>query len=207
MELSLVVSFLIAAVSLALMPGPDNLLVVTESVTKGKRQGIGLSAGLASGVLVHTLGIATGVALILQTSPKILLGIKVLGALYMLYLAYTAFREKTAVTVQWESDEAENESFGKLFQKGVVMNVLNPKVTLFFIAFLPQFVAEEGWPYAVQITVLGALFMVQAFLVFSGMALTADKLRHYITSALFWQRVKWVKIGVLVALSLVLVLL
>lgn len=94
MELSLVVSFLIAAVSLALMPGPDNLLVVTESVTKGKRQGIGLSAGLASGVLVHTLGIATGVALILQTSPKILLGIKVLGALYMLYLAYTAFREK-----------------------------------------------------------------------------------------------------------------
>lgn len=87
------------------------------------------------------------------------------------------------------------------------MNVLNPKVTLFFIAFLPQFVSEEGWPYAAQITVLGALFMVQAFLVFSGMALTADKLRHYITSALFWQRVKWVKIGVLVALSLVLVLL
>lgn len=205
METSVLVSFIIASVLLALMPGPDNIFVLTESITKGKRNGIIIAFGLASGIVIHTLFIVSGLAIFIKNSENVFFIIKILGALYLLYLAYQSYKEtpakmlKNDVTIQkteWKKD------FFSLFKKGFLMNVLNPKVTLFFIAFLPQFVTKNGFLFEIQILILGILFMLQAFIVFSGIAILADQLGKYLTSPKFWKNVKWIKVTVLIGLAL-----
>ncbi|MEE9361603.1 MAG: LysE family translocator [Cellulophaga sp.] len=146
------------------MPGPDNVFVLTESITKGKRNGIIISAGLASGIIIHTIVIATGLSVLVQQSPSIFNGIKIFGAIYLLYL--TNKEEMISVNISNQSNDLEiKEKWFPLFKKGFIMNVLNPKVILFFIAFLPQFVNKDGLLFSVQIIILGIIFMLQAFLV------------------------------------------
>jgi len=94
MELGLILSFLGASIILSLMPGPDNIFVLTESLTKGHRNGIAISLGLGFGVLVHTIAAATGLSIIIQKSAIAFCIIKYLGALYLFYLAYQAYKEK-----------------------------------------------------------------------------------------------------------------
>ena len=94
MDLELLISFLLASITLSLMPGPDNVFVLTESITKGKRNGIIISAGLASGIIVHTIVIATGLSVIVQQSPYVFNAIKIFGSIYLLYLAYLTYKEK-----------------------------------------------------------------------------------------------------------------
>ncbi len=185
------------------MPGPDNVFVLTESITKGKRNGIIISAGLASGIIVHTIVIATGLSVLVQQSPSIFNGIKIFGAIYLLYLAYLTYKEKTSsVSIPGQSNDLDKkEKWFPLFKKGFIMNVLNPKVTLFFIAFLPQFVSKDGFPFSVQIIIFGVLFMVQAFIVFSLISIVAGNLRQLVNSDTFWKKVKWIKIAVLTLLA------
>ena len=94
MDIELLISFLLASITLSLIPGPDNVFVLTESITKGKRNGIIISAGLASGIIVHTIVIATGLSILVQQSPYVFNGIKIFGAIYLLYLAYLAYKEE-----------------------------------------------------------------------------------------------------------------
>ena len=206
MNVTLVLSFLLASGLLAIMPGPDNIFVLTESITKGKRNGIIISAGLATGVIVHTIVIATGLAIFIQKSENLFYAIKILGALYLLYLVYQTYKEPDTEMNPIRNNAAQssqNISFFALYKKGFLMNVLNPKVTLFFIAFMPQFVCESGaFSFEVQIIVLGVIFMVQAFLIFSGIAILADKLSQFLTSKTFWKNVKWIKMIVLTGLAL-----
>ncbi len=185
------------------MPGPDNVFVLTESITKGKRNGTIISGGLASGIIVHTIVIATGLSILVQQSPYVFAGIKIFGAIYLLYLAYLTYNEKTStVSISGESKDLDiKEKWFPLFKKGFIMNVLNPKVTLFFIAFLPQFVNKEGLPFSAQIIILGIIFMIQAFLVFSIISLVAGNLRQLVNSDRFWKKVKWIKIAVLTLLA------
>lgn len=204
--------FLSASALLALMPGPNNIFVLTESVAKGKRDGIAISAGLVSGVVVHTTIIATGLSVFIQQSETVFFIIKVLGALYLLYLAYESYQEpidndRSGMTQVKKTKLSEKRvSFFSLYKKGVLMNVLNPKVTLFFIAFLPQFVAEDGFSFEIQIFLLGFAFMIQSFFIFVMIAVLADRLSIIFSSEIFWTRMKWVKILVLVGLSLFLLL-
>ncbi len=138
MEIGLILSFLGASVVLSLMPGPDNIFVLTESLTKGQRNGIAISFGLGLGVLIHTLAAATGLSIIVQKSAIAFSVIKYLGAIYLLYLAFRAFKEKKA-ELNFKSENNEKpKTLPYLVKKGFLMNVLNPKVSLFFIAFLPQ---------------------------------------------------------------------
>jgi len=203
MDIELLISFLLASITLSLMPGPDNVFVLTESITKGKRNGIIISAGLASGIIIHTIIIATGLSVLVQKSPSIFTGIKVFGAIYLLYLAYLTYKEKTTtVNISNKNNNKEiTEKWFPLYKKGFIMNVLNPKVTLFFIAFLPQFVSKEGFTFSLQIIILGIIFMLQAFLVFSIIAIVAEKLRQYLNSSIFWEKVKWVKMAILILLA------
>lgn len=205
MDITLLYSFVLASVLLALMPGPDNIFVLTESITKGKRNGIMISAGLASGVIVHTFAIATGLSIFIQQSEKLFYAIKVMGAVYLLYLAYQTYKEPGGASISiGENDRNFPEvSFFSLYKKGFLMNVLNPKVTLFFIAFMPQFISENAsYSYGKQIMILGAIFMIQAFVLFSLIAIVAHELSRFLHSKVFWKNVKWVKIVVLTILAM-----
>ena len=206
MELSLVLSFLGASIILTLMPGPDNIFVLTESLTKGQRNGIAISVGLACGVLVHTIAAATGLSIIIQKSVIAFSIIKYLGALYLFYLAYQAYNEKKPLLNFNSSESKEKETITYLIRKGFLMNILNPKVSLFFIAFLPQFVSAKGFNVTLQMIILGLMFMLQAMVIFSGIAMLSGKLTKYINKPSFWKITKWSKIGVLSILGLTLVL-
>lgn len=206
MELSLLLSFIGASVILTLMPGPDNLFVLTESLTKGKKDGIAISLGLSLGVLIHTLAAATGLSIIIQKSALVFSILKYLGAAYLFYLAFMSFKEeKTDINLESNS-KIEETKIIPLVKKGFLMNVLNPKVSLFFIAFLPQFISSDGYNVTLQMVILGLIFMLQAFLIFSAIAILASKLTKYINNPKFWRITKWSKISVLSILGLVLVL-
>lgn len=196
MDLQLTFSFFIAAALLAFMPGPDNIFVLTESITKGQRNGIALSCGLSSGVMVHTLAVATGVSLILQSSALAFQIVKYLGAAYLFYLAVMTLKEKPK-TITYEKGSKEVFDFWKLFRQGFLMNVLNPKVSLFFIALLPQFVTKDGFNVSVQLVILGAIFMVTALVIFSLIAILSGRLSPYLNNERFWKWTKYGKAGVL----------
>lgn len=204
MDLQLTLSFIGASVLLALLPGPDNILVLTESITKGKRSGIVLAAGFNSGILIHTIVAATGLSLILQTSEYAFQIIKYLGALYMFYLAFLTIREKQKEPGQ-DKNKSEKSGAWKLFRKGFIMNVLNPKVSLFFIAFLPQFVNKTGFNVTLQMLILGFIFMIIGFIIFSGIALLSGNLNKYLDNPKFWKITKWGKAIVLGILGVLLV--
>ncbi len=206
MELELVLSFIVASVALAIMPGPDNIFVLTESVTKGYRNGIAISFGLGLGVLIHTLAAATGLSLIIQNSAMAFSIIKYLGALYMFYLAFGAYKSRRLkVNLSTESKSGE-KSIGALIRKGFLMNILNPKVSLFFIAFLPQFTSPNGYNITIQMIILGVIFMTQAIIVFSLIALLAGNLTKYVNDSRFWKITKWSEISILSILGLLLMI-
>ncbi len=204
MALHLVLSFLGASVLLSLMPGPDNIFVLSESLTKGQRNGICISLGLSTGVLVHTMAAATGLSIIIQQSALVFSVIKYFGAAYLFYLAYQAVKEEKPL-LTLESEEADQKvGVMALVRKGFLMNVLNPKVSLFFIAFLPQFVSADGFSMTAQMIILGLIFMLQAIVVFSLIAVLSGKLTKYLNSPGFWKFTKWSKISVLSILGILL---
>ncbi len=205
MAFELIIAFLGASVLLALMPGPDNIFVLTESVSKGQRNGIGVAIGLGCGVLVHTTIAATGLAFVIQQSETVFSLIKYLGAGYLFYLAYQSFLE-TPMTLDLHTDKVRPVSLFSLIRKGFLMNVLNPKVSLFFIAFLPQFITDDGWNVTVQLLILGLIFMVQSVVVFSSIAILAGRLTAYVNRPEFWQITKWGKVIILSVLGLMLLL-
>ncbi|UTW62840.1 LysE family translocator [bacterium SCSIO 12741] len=206
MELGMILSFLGASILLTVMPGPDNIFVLTESLTKGQKNGIAISLGLGSGVLIHTLAAATGLSLIIQQSAMAFSIIKYCGAIYLFYLAFKATQEKRPELSFEGGGEMSKSGFFKLYRKGFLMNVLNPKVSLFFIAFLPQFITSDGFHYTFQMMILGVIFMVQAILIFSGISVLSGRLTKYLNSPTFWKVSKWSKVGVLSVLGLFLAL-
>jgi threonine/homoserine/homoserine lactone efflux protein len=204
METELIISFFGASVLLTLMPGPDNIFVLTESLTKGPRNGIVISLGLVSGILVHTCAAATGLSIIIQKSAVVFSVIKYLGAGYLLYLAVQAYRDKTTFTGTEQDEATTHKSFAQLIRTGFLMNVLNPKVSLFFIAFLPQFISKKGMNITYQMILLGLMFMVQAIVIFSIISLTAGRLAKQMNNMTFWRVTKAGKVVVLVGLGITL---
>ena len=175
------------------MPGPDNIFVLTQSITRGAKTGILISIGLVSGIVVHTTIAATGLSLLLQQSVFIYQAILYTGALYLLFLAYNASQEKP-ILLENSKDSQDLSGWQKLIRTGFFMNVLNPKVTLFFIAFFPQFITKEGWPVPMQFSVLGFSFLVQAIIIFSIISAVAGRLSLYLvnecinTQKIIWNR-------------------
>jgi len=202
MDYSLLLSFITASFLLAIMPGPDNILVMTESLTKNSKNGIALALGMNSGVLIHTLAAATGISIILQQSAIAYTIIKLMGATYLLYLAYKEYHAETVpLDLARAKINTTSNSYVELYKNGFIMNVLNPKVSLFFIALLPQFISKEGYSTMIQMCILGVIFMLIGAMVFSGIALLAGKLKKYISSQRFWDVMRWSKIVVLTLIS------
>lgn len=168
--------FFSASILLALTPGPDNLFVLAQAMQRGRMAGIAVTVGLCTGLLVHTAAVALGVAAIFSASALAFSLLKYIGAAYLIYLAYLSFRAKGTGR---EDTSVELVSFAKLYRRGIIMNVTNPKVSIFFLAFLPQFTSPAHGPLLPQILVLGLLFIVSTILVFGGVSVLAGTVGTY----------------------------
>jgi len=173
-------SFLLASTLLSIAPGPDNLFVLTQSALYGRRSGLLITLGLCSGLLVHTSAVALGVAALIQASDTAFNLLRLAGVGYLLYLAWLAFG---AESPGLRGPGSTLHSAMALYRRGIVMNLTNPKVTIFFLAFLPQFASPEGGSLAAQIGLLGALFMLTALIIFCAIALLAGSLRPWLNDS------------------------
>ena len=162
--------FLTSSILLALAPGPDNLFVLAQSAQHGRKAGLIVTFGLCTGVLVHTAAVTFGVAAIFQTSAMAFTLLKYIGAAYLIYLAWMSFR---ATGKAGADKKVKKLSYRKLYFRGVIMNVTNPKVSIFFLAFLPQFVDPSHGPIIPQMLQLGGLFILSTIWIFGGVALLA----------------------------------
>ena len=178
LDLSTLVSFLVAAVLLTLMPGPDNLFVLAQSISQNKEAGFATSLGLCSGLLIHVTAAAVGISALLYQSSLAFSLVKYAGAAYLLYMAIQALREKESAST---SQNHPHQTYSALYRKGIIMNILNPKVSLFFLALLPQFVEQEVGNPAIQMVLLGGVFIIQALLIFCIISLFAGKLSNLLT--------------------------
>ena len=152
--------FIIASATLAVIPGPDILFVITQGITYGKKPAIMTATGLATGCIFHTTLAALGVSVIFQQSKIAFTTLKIAGALYLLYLAYCALKADNQLRINSENTSVSG------FKKGILMNILNPKVIIFFLAFLPQFVSPETKHFALDMIMLGIIFAFISWTVF-----------------------------------------
>lgn len=169
--------FFLTSTLLAMAPGPDNIFVLANSALYGPRAGMAITLGLCTGILGHTTAVALGVAAMFQTSAVAFTTLKSLGVAYLLFLAWRAFRS-SAVPI--DPRVAHTARLRLLYVQGVVMNITNPKVAIFFLAFLPQFADAARGPLALQMMQLGAVFICAAFLVFSSLAWGAGRLGDWL---------------------------
>lgn len=172
LPLDTVLTFFVTALMLALAPGPDIIFVLTQSALYGMRAGVATTLGLISGLCFHTTIVAVGVAGIFMTSPLAFTLLTVVGAAYLLYLAWLSFRAGASMA---HLQESRFLGYWGLYRRGVIMNITNPKVTLFFLAFLPQFADPARGGLTAQIIVLGALFQLATLLVFGCVSLLAGR--------------------------------
>lgn len=173
MDLTIYLSFIGVSLLLIIAPGPDNIFVMAQSISYGKKEGIATAFGLCSGVTIHTLAASIGLSAILYQSNIAFSILKYLGAFYLLYLAYQAFRSSNEVGTL---SKPKKQTLPALYRRGFLMNVLNPKVSLFFLAFLPQFIDKNGISVPLQMIVLGLTFMILTLVVFSIIAIFAGSL-------------------------------
>jgi threonine/homoserine/homoserine lactone efflux protein len=157
--------FLGASVALSFAPGPDITFVITQGISRGRKAAIVSAMGMCSGISVHTTAAALGISAALYSSAAAFTLLKFAGAAYLLYLAWKALKEPLSPRITAHKENAQ--PWGTLFRRGFMMNVVNPKVGLFFLAFLPQFVSQSEGGIALQMFLLGLVFMVQAVVVFS----------------------------------------
>jgi threonine/homoserine/homoserine lactone efflux protein len=175
-----VATFFIASVILALVPGPDNIFVLTQSALYGKASGLWVTLGLCTGLIVHTTAVALGVAVIFQVSAVAFSVLKIVGACYLLYLAWQVFR---ASATRLKSGEDRGLSFSTLYRRGIIMNITNPKVSIFFLAFLPQFADPGRGALTLQIIMLGFIFIISTMLIFGSVALLAGALGEWLNKS------------------------
>lgn len=196
-------AFFLASTLLAIAPGPDNVFVLTQSALHGKLSGLVVVFGLCTGLLVHTAAVAFGVAVIFKASTLAFTLLKIIGACYLLYLAWQTFR---AIPEQIRMQSDQQKSLGILYRRGIIMNVTNPKVSIFFLAFLPQFADPVRGPISLQMVALGGIFITATILVFGAIALIGGALGEWLNRSERAQRVmNWTAGTIFVALALKLV--
>jgi len=192
--------FMVTALALIVAPGPDLMMVVAQGMTHGRRAAFLTALGLASGCLLHTALVTLGAAALLQTSDMLFNLLKFAGAGYLLWLAWQAFQHRADFMMP---ERVPGGGPWQLYRRGILMNALNPKVSMFFLAFLPQFVRVEGPTPALSLALLGLIFAVMTAVVFSLGGLAAawigNKLRRNTTAR---RALGWLTAGVFAAIGL-----
>ena len=164
--------FLGISILLTLAPGPDNLMVLAHSLAHGRKAGLGIALGCALGCVSHVLWATLGVSATLAASPKAFVALKIAGALYLAWLGIGALRRDRPTTPP-RSATTRPRPWHRDLMRGFIANAINPKVALFFLAFMPQFVAAEAGHTSLQMAILGAVFMAQTIVIFGAIALAA----------------------------------
>ena len=158
--------FFISSLALTLMPGPDILFVINQSL-EDKKSGLLVSFGLCSGLFVHTLLLTIGLSAIIEQNDNIIMFFKYFGSFYLFYLASQEFK-KDSLTI-----EKQKENF---YLRGVYMNLINPKVLIFFLAYFPNFLFSDTISISYQFIILGGIFILQALIVFSIVSIASIRL-------------------------------
>ena len=193
-------AFVLASAALAVAPGPDNIYVLMQSMVHGRKSGIATVLGLMSGCLVHTTLVAFGVSVIIKQNEILFTILKVFGALYLLYLAYSVYRSSDVIDLS--NNKVSKKSFKSLFVQGFFMNVLNPKVSIFFLAFFPGFLFSNSKNSIYQFYILGGIFIIVSFFVFLFIVLLASKVASYImTHKNIGLLFKWLQIIVFITIA------
>ena len=200
MSLSTLLYFLGASILLTLAPGPDNTFVVAQGLSRGRRAAIITALGMCSGVSVHTAAAALGVSAILYSSAYAFDLLKYAGAAYLLYLAYKSLKEHT---IQFQRETETPPRAYILFRRGFIMNVLNPKVAIFFLAFLPQFVTHDGSSTVLQMLLLGLIFVIQGVVIFTTIGYLSGSVGNLIqTKPAIAKYFAWLTAGIFASLGI-----
>lgn len=200
----ILMAFSVATFFLALSPGPDNIFVLIQSISNGKKFGLAVVAGLMTGCLVHTTLLAFGVSAIIKNSTTLFTIIKFFGAAYLVYLAFMVYKGGDVISIVGEEKKKSKLS---LFKQGFIMNVLNPKVTIFFLAFFPGFLFSDSLNNVIQFYTLGVLFILVSSFVFGAIAILAGQISSFLTNNKRTGFVlKWIQIIVFMGIAIYLVL-
>jgi threonine/homoserine/homoserine lactone efflux protein len=201
----ILLTFSLATAALALSPGPDNIFVLIQSITHRKRYGFATIAGLMTGCLVHTTLLAFGVSAVIKENDSFFFVMKLFGAIYLVFLAFQVFRSDS--TISLSNEGMPKKSIGKLFRQGFIMNVLNPKVTIFFLAFFPGFLFSDTMSTVIQFYVLGLLFIAVSSIVFGAITIFSGVISDRIMkNANVGVLLKWLQIIVFVGIAVFLFL-
>ena len=158
--------FFISSLALTMMPGPDILFVINQSL-EDKKSGLLVAFGLCSGLIIHTLILALGLSAIIEQNDNVIIFFKYFGSAYLFYLAFQEFKKNGV------KSERMKENF---YLRGVFMNLINPKVLIFFLAYFPNFLFSDTISTSYQFIILGAIFILQALIIFSIVSLTSNRL-------------------------------
>lgn len=180
-------AFFAAALLLGVAPGPDNIFVLTQSALSGARAGIATTLGLSTGICIQTAAVAFGVSALFSASPLAFNLLKAAGAAYLCWLAWLAFRAGAANPASGTASGFPG--LAAMYRRGVIMNVSNPKVCIFFLAFLPQFCQPGRGPIWLQIIIFGLLFNLATIIVFFSVAAMGGALAAWLRKsprAMIW---------------------
>ncbi len=172
--------FLLTAVLLTATPGPDNLMVLSVGASKGRPLGMAFGLGCAAGCLSHTLLAVLGVSAVLAASPVAFTALRWVGGAYLIWLGIGALRSRGGVGLPVAGADVAGDSAARQFAKGVLANAINPKVVLFFLSFLPQFVVPAQGNVPLQMAVLGVVFTLQAALLFGALGWFAGSIGQWL---------------------------
>ncbi len=201
MNYEILYSFIIATIAIAFAPGPDNIYVLMQSLVNGQKHGLVTTLGLLSGCLIHTTLLAFGVSALIKESDTLFFIIKLFGAIYLLYLAYKVFKSSSEINLEQQNKVSEQSLF-TVFKQGVLMNVLNPKIAIFFLAFFPGFLFSNTLNTVVQFYILGTIFIITAFLVFTIITFLSGSLAKFLKeSKHFRVFLKWMQIVVFIGIA------
>jgi len=181
-------SFFVTALIVVLIPGTGVLFTVSTSISRGRKAALWASIGCTLGIVPHLLATVLGVAALLHTSAIAFQCVKYAGALYLIYIAISTIRDQG--TMAMSGDVSPQGRFSIMF-KAILMNILNPKLTIFFLAFLPQFIRNDGSSHFYQLSILSLIFMVMTFGVFALYGFLADRFRSVVLKSPSFQ--KWMK--------------
>lgn len=199
-ELHVMLAFAIAAVVLAITPGPDMALQLSRAVNYGRAHGFATAAGAMSGLMVHTTLVALGISVLIIAAPPLFLALKVVGAIYLIWLAYQAIVHGGGLKIAARSKRTP--TLYESYLTGVGINLLNPKVVLFFVTFLPQFVAPHDPAAPGRLFFLGGEFIAVSVPLAIAMVLAAEHLARLLTRSPWVQRaLNWSFAGVFTAFA------